>query len=81
MKEKIIEIIIKLTGYEELKENENIDLIENDILDSLSFIELIAELEEEFNIEIQPTQIPSDVWRSIDNINKMVNEKLERNGK
>jgi D-alanine--poly(phosphoribitol) ligase subunit 2 len=81
MKEKIIEIIIKLTGYEELKENENIDLIENDILDSLSFIELIAELEEEFNIEIQPTQIPSDVWISIDNINKMVNEKLERNGK
>jgi D-alanine--poly(phosphoribitol) ligase subunit 2 len=81
MKEKIIEIIIKLTGYEELKENENIDLIENDILDSLSFIELIAELEEEFNIEIQPTQIPSDVWRSIDNINKLVSEKLERNGK
>lgn len=72
MREKIIEIIIKLTEYEDLRNNQDIDLIEEDILDSLAFIELIEELENEFNIEIQPTQVPSNTWNNIDNIEKMV---------
>ena len=51
------------------------ELIESGILDSLAFIELITELEDTFNIEIQPTQIPSDTWRSIDGIVKLCLEK------
>ena len=72
MREQIIDIIIKLTEYEDLKNNPNVNLIEEDILDSLAFIELISELENEFDIEIQPTQIPNDTWNNIDNIVKMV---------
>lgn len=72
MKEQIIDIIIRLTEYEELRNNPNVNLIEEDILDSLAFIELIDELENEFDIEIQPTQIPNDTWNSVDNIVKMV---------
>ena len=52
MEEKIIEIIENLTGYKKLKENRDIDLLDNEILDSLAFIELITSLEEEFDIEI-----------------------------
>ena len=72
MKEKIIDIIIRLTEYEDLRKNPDMNLIEEDILDSLAFIELIEELENEFDIEIQPTQIPNDTWNSINNIVKMV---------
>ena len=72
MREKIIDIIIRLTEYEDLRNNPNIDLIEEDILDSLAFIELIDELEKEFDIEIQPTQVPSNTWNSVDNIVKLV---------
>jgi D-alanine--poly(phosphoribitol) ligase subunit 2 len=78
MKEKIIDIIIRLTQYEQLRNNSEIDLIEEDILDSLAFIELITELEEEFEIEIQPTQIPSNTWRSVDNIVEMVKSKTKK---
>ena len=45
MKEKIIEIVERVTGYKELKENIDIDLLENEILDSLAFIELLTALE------------------------------------
>ena len=62
MREKIIKIIEELTDSTDI--NGNVDLIEEDILDSFAFIELIAKLEDEFNIEIQPTQIPGDTWRS-----------------
>ena len=73
MKDKIIDIIVRLTEYEELRNNPDINLIEEDILDSLAFIELITELEEEFDIEIQPTQVPNNTWDSIDNIVELVN--------
>ena len=75
MKEKIIEIVERVTGYKELKENIDIDLLENEILDSLAFIELLTALEEEFDIEIQPTQVDANTWRNIDNIVELV-EKL-----
>ena len=79
MKEEILELIIKLTGYEDLRNNINVDLVEEDILDSLAFIQLISELEDKYDIEIQPTQVLVDTWRSIDGITKMVEEKIEKN--
>lgn len=72
MEEKIIEIIENLTGYKKLKENRDIDLLENEILDSLAFIELITTLEEEFDIEIQPTQVEPNTWRNIEKISDLV---------
>ena len=72
MEDKIIKIIEELTDIKNLKENKDIDLIENEILDSLAFIEFIYKLEEEFNIEIQPTEVESSTWRKIDSIVKMV---------
>lgn len=72
MEDKIIEIIEELAEIENLKENKEMDLIENDVLDSLAFIELIYRLEEEFNIEIEPTQVKSDTWRKISEIEKLV---------
>lgn len=72
MEERVIEIIENLTGYKELKENKDIDLLENEILDSLAFVELITALEEEFDIEIQPTQVNPDTWRNVEKIIELV---------
>lgn len=76
MEDKIINILVKVCDDEAIKIDKNIDLIETNILDSLAFINLIAELESEFKIEIQPTQIEPDTWRSIDKIVKMVEDKI-----
>ena len=76
MEEKIVEIIINLTGFTELKENKDIDLLENEILDSLAFLELITALEEEFNVEIQPTQVNPNIWRSVEKITELVKTLL-----
>ena len=76
MKDKIIDIIVKVTYDTRVKEENDIDLIKSGILDSLGFINLISALEDEFNIEIQPTQIPSSTWRHVDSIVNLVKEKL-----
>lgn len=72
MENKIIEILVEVCGDENIKENSDIDLIENDILDSLAFIELISRLEEEFDIEIQPTQVNPNSWRTVKSIVELV---------
>ena len=76
MEEKIIEIIENLTDFKYLNTNRDIDLLENEILDSLAFIELIEMLNDEFNIEIQPTQVTPDTWRSVKKIAEYV-QKLQ----
>ena len=72
MEERVIEIIENLTGYKKLKENKDIDLLENEILDSLAFVELITVLEEEFDIEIQPTQVNPETWRNVEKIIELI---------
>ncbi len=72
MEEKIINIIAETCENETIKDNLDIDLIENEILDSLAFINLISRLEEEFDIEIQPTQVKPDTWRKINSIIELV---------
>ena len=72
MEDKIINIIAEVCENEEIKDNLDIDLIENEILDSLAFINLISRLEDEFDIEIQPTQVEPDTWRNINSIVELV---------
>ena len=76
MEEKIIWIIERVTEYKDLRKNIEIDLLENEILDSLAFIELINSLEEEFDIEIYPTQEEPKTWRKVENIIEMVKKKV-----
>ena len=79
MEKRIIEIIEEITEYKELKNQRQIDLLENNILDSLGFIGLINALENEFNIEIQPTQIDPNTWRSVDRIIELVKKIKKMN--
>lgn len=72
MEEKVIDIIVEISENEDIRDNLEIDLIENEIIDSLGFINLISRLEEEFDIEIQPTQVKSDTWKSINSIVELI---------
>ena len=84
MEDKIIDIIVEISENESIKDKLDIDLIENEIIDSLGFINLISRLEEEFDIEIQPTQVKPETWRSISSIVELImsyNEQWGNNGK
>ena len=77
MEDKIIEIIEEISEYKDLKNNLNIDLIENEILDSLAFIELMTRLEDEFNVEIQPTNVDPNIWRSVSKITYLISNLIK----
>lgn len=76
MEEKIMQIVYEECGDERILKDKKVDLIENDLIDSLAFIDIISKIEEEFGIEIQPTEETIDSWRSIESIVNMVKRKL-----
>lgn len=76
-KSKVLEILVELTGEDSLFDNAGIDLIESGIMDSFTYSELLYSLEDEFGIEIQPTQVESDVWRSVERIARLIDVMTE----
>ncbi|MBP3387721.1 MAG: D-alanine--poly(phosphoribitol) ligase subunit 2 [Clostridia bacterium] len=74
VKKRIIEILVELTGADELFGDESIDLFDSGIMDSFTYGELLYALEDEFGVEIQPTQVEVDVWRSVERIAALVDE-------
>lgn len=74
VKKRILEILVELTGADELFDDEGIDLIDSGIMDSFTYGELLYALEDEFGVEIQPTQVEVDVWRSVERIARLVDE-------
>lgn len=77
MYNKVLEIVINICQVDIIRKDPNIDLLENDCIDSMDFIELIAALEEEFDIELQPTQIPNEVWKNVENLSKFIENKVK----
>lgn len=54
-----------------------IDLIESGLLDSFAFIELFSRLED-YGIVIQPTRIDRSQLRTVEGIEKLVNDYLNK---
>lgn len=74
MEDKIKDILYEVCDDERVYE-EGIDLLE-DVIDSMALIELFSRLEEEFDIEVQPTEIPLDSLRTIEGIKELIEGKI-----
>ena len=73
--EKIIEILEELKpGVDFLKEEH---LIDYHILESMMMVQLVAALNDEFDIEITPRDIVPENFQSVKAINEMVERLLE----
>lgn len=63
-RETIYEILEEITQTRGLSEAPQTELLESNILDSLSFLLLLDRLDEQFGLELQPTQVPTAVWKT-----------------
>lgn len=57
MEEKVLNILAELCEDDLVKSNMNIDLFETGLLDSLTFAELLFEIEDNFGVIIAPSEI------------------------
>ncbi len=77
MKDKIKDILYSVCDDERVYE-EGIDLLE-EVIDSMALIEFISALEDEFCIDVSPTEIPLDNLRTIEGITEFLEGKISEN--
>ena len=71
MQEKIADLLRDINGKDRISDF-NMDLFENDMLDSLGIAQLVAALEENFNIEIDPEDILPENFSTVNEIDALV---------
>lgn len=57
MEEKILDILEEICEDDVIREDLDIDLYEMGLMDSLGLVELLVQIEENFNIVISPSEI------------------------
>ena len=60
--ERILDVLERITGTDQVRRDLDLALFERGILDSLGMVELIIALSEELDIEISPAEIEREQW-------------------
>lgn len=69
MEEKVLDMLEKICEDDIIRENPDMNLFEEDLLDSLGFAELLVDIEEEFEVLIPPSEIDRS---QMDTVNKII---------
>ena len=77
MEEKILEILAEVCEDDSVKEDLDVELFESDLLDSLGFAELLAELDEELGVVIAPSEISREDMDTPRKIIGLVKARME----
>lgn len=64
MEEKVLNILAEICEDEIVKGNREIDLFETDLLDSLGFVQLLVDLEDNFGVTIAPSEVTRDDFKT-----------------
>lgn len=76
MKDKLLEMIEELCGDEIVRENPDIDLLEEGLIDSLDYIELLLKIEDEFGLRMSPSELTREEMATPNRIIAVVEKRL-----
>ena len=57
IRESVIEIFEEVLGSDEIRDNQDLDMFENEMLDSLAIIEVLLGIEDKLDLSLQPTDL------------------------
>ena len=69
IKDQILEMLEEICEDEVVKEDLDINLKEEGLMDSLAFVEMLVRIEENFGLSIAPTEV---TFEEIDTPNKVI---------
>ena len=75
MKDRILDILAELCADDIVKEDLDIDLREEDLIDSLDYIELLAQIEEEFGLVLSPSELTREEMSTPRKILKTISDR------
>lgn len=75
MKDRILDILAELCADDIVKEDLDIDLREEGLIDSLDYIELLAQIEEEFGLVLSPSELTREEMSTPRKILKTITDR------
>lgn len=75
MKEKVLDLLEEVCDDDVVREDLDMDLFEEELMDSLAFAELLAMIEDELGVVISPSEIVRSQVNTANKIIALVEEK------
>lgn len=69
MKDTVLDILVDLTGSEEVRDNLDLNLFDNGLLDSMGTVQMLLELDNQCGIEVPVSEFERSEW---DTPNKII---------
>lgn len=76
MEDKVVKILVDVTGNDDIQEERDEDLFESGLLDSLGIIEVLLKIEEVFGLKLQPTDLERKDMATVNNLISFLQTKL-----
>lgn len=77
MEEKILDLLADICDDDIVKEDKTINMVEEELLDSLGYTELLAELEEMFGIVLSPSAVSKNDVATPEKVIALVQSKMK----
>lgn len=74
MEEKALDLLAEATGTDEVKDNRDMNLFEEGLMDSLGMVQFLVDVESELGIEVPVSEVQREEW---DTPNKII-EQLKK---
>ena len=76
VEEKMLDMLEEVCGDEEVRDHRDEDLFELGFLDSMSAVELLVDIEDEFGVSIAPTDVEREEMNTVNLIIEQVEKRL-----
>ncbi len=76
IRDKLLDILAEIIGTDEVRNNPDIRIFEQGLLDSFGIIQLFIEINEQLNIEIAPTEVDREMWATPNKIIAYLEERV-----
>ena len=76
IRESVIEIFEEVFGSDEIRDNQDLDMFENEMLDSLAIIEVLLGIEDKLNLSLQPTDLERKDMATVNNLVDFLKDRI-----
>lgn len=76
LEQRVLDLLADICDDDAVREERDIDLFDAGLLDSLAGIEVLVAIEEEFGVEIAPTEVDRDQMNTANKIIERIAERL-----
>lgn len=72
IEESVLNMLEEITGTDEVKDNKEIDLFEEGLMDSLATVQLLVEIEGQLGIQVPVSEFDREQWKTPNKIIEQV---------